>query len=589
MDLPLEKLNSANAEEFCTILKNETNKGRLVFLISTNPGACILKKTDRMWIFDYGGFLIYRGIASHAVNYFQNINNNIPATQNICPACGNINVDQVYQTINTKVLDKFGRPTHVRKFAPEEWYKIYKENIENKETRATSKKVIPSYFSSIPNVNVQFFAYLKKCFLSLLAHPIKPLFSMAVGLLLALIISGLLRYDWTNNFSLSKHEYLPLLFFLNSVTCFIAGMVIGLQFTKDDKHHIVFDYYKNYSFFSYLNVKYLIITFLSITFSLVFTLLTNSVTGTLSLFYLNWPIYFSMVFIGACIGLFFGYINLKLRNTLFIAIILLSLNILFSGYILPFNSFPKQIASRKYVPVFAEAFPVRWAYEALVVQQFKDNDYEKNLFETEQTVSDLTFKTNILMPKLQESLFSIQSERKGVSKLQTFHKVLLEINKKYPDIFQFEYLNELKKKQINIEILTELEDYIRYVQFQLYEKLKEALVQRNEFRQHLKDSLGIEKYETFVSRSFNPSLAMYVSERKQGNNYVENNGEIVQTDDPIYRLPENNYGRAHFFAPQKLMNGYYYDTTYFNLFFLGLEVFGIYILTLIFRKKSIIS
>lgn len=588
VDLPLEKLNSSNTEEFCNILKSETNKGKLVFLISTNPGACILKKTDRMWIFDYGGYLIYRGIANNAVNYFQKINNNLSSSQDICPACGNMNIDQVYQLINTKVLDKFGRPTHVRKLAPREWYNIYKEKIEQSEIRTKSRKVVPSYLSSIPNINIQFFAYLKKSFRSLIANPVKPLLTMAGGFLIALIIAGLLRYDWTENFSFSKHEYLPLLFFLNSVVCFIAGTIMGLQFTADDKLHIAFDYYKNYSFFSYLNVKYLLIILLSVVFSLIFTFITNSITGTLSLFYLNWPVYFSMAFTGACIGLFLGYINLKLRNTLFITAILFSLNMLFSGHILPFNSFPKQIASDKYIPAFAEVLPVRWGYEALVVQQFKDNDYEKNLYKAEQTVSDLTFKTNVLMPKLQESLYNIQKQRKGVSKLQEFYKVLVDINKKYQDIFQFEYLSALEKKQVSIEILTELEDYMRYVQFQLYEKLKEALAQRNEIRQSLKDSLGNERYEILMNQSFNPSLAMFVSGKKQGINYIENNGEIIQTDDPVYRLPESNYGRSHFFAPQKLMNGYYYDTTYFNLFIVGLEVFVIYVLTLVFRNKKII-
>ncbi|NJK97016.1 MAG: hypothetical protein HC905_20715 [Bacteroidales bacterium] len=47
IDLPLERLNSSNADEFCNILKSETNKGKLIMLTSINPGGCVLKRTDR--------------------------------------------------------------------------------------------------------------------------------------------------------------------------------------------------------------------------------------------------------------------------------------------------------------------------------------------------------------------------------------------------------------------------------------------------------------------------------------------------------------------------------------------------------------
>lgn len=589
MDLPFEKLNSSSAEEFCNILKSITYKGKLIFLISTNPGACVFKKTDRMWIFDNGGYLIYRGFVTNALNYFKKAGNYNISPEEVCPTCGNTNIDQLHQIIHSKVLDKYGRPTHDRKYSPEDWYKIYKEKIEKREGVAESKKIIPSYSSSIPNVNVQFFAYLKKCFLSLKLNSLKFLFTLSGGLLLSFIISWLLRYDWTNNFTFSKHEYLPLLFFLNTVICFTSGIILGLQLTADDKLHIAFDYYKNYSFFSYLNVKYLVVILSSAVYSLLFTLITDSISGINGLYYLNWLIYFGTIFIGGSIGLLIGYLKLKLRVALLLTMTLLALNVLFSGYILPYTSFPKQISSKKYIPAFTEIFPLRWAYEALIVQQIKDNNYQKKIFKAEQTISDLTFKTNVLMPKLQEVLFNIQNQKLSLSNLSLFYKELTDINKKYPDIFQFEFLEEINKKQVSWQILSELEDYTRYVQFQLYEKLKEHIDLRKELKQKIIDSVGAENFDSFVGQHHNTNLIAFVSAKKAGVNYIENNGEIIQTDDPIFRLPDNNYGRAHFFAPQKLMNGYYYDTTYFNLFVLGLEIFILYILTLIFRNRSINS
>lgn len=588
LDLPLEKLNSTNAEEFCQIIKSESIKGKLVFVTSTNPGSCIFKKTDRMWIFDNGGYMIYRGLASNALQYFRNSGNNLVSENEMCPVCGNINADQLYQVIHSKVIDDQGKTTHFRKKTPEEWYKLYQIKIESTEQNIESRKVIPTYSSSIPNVNLQFLAYLNKHFRSFFSNPLRSLMILTGGLLLTFLISGLLRYDWSGSFLFSRHEYLPLLFFLNTIICFITGSAIGVQFTLDDKLHIAYDHFKNYSFFSYLNVKYLLLFALAVVFSFLFTWITDYVSGISGLFIYNWLIYFSTFFIGGSIGIFFGYISRHLRNAISVTLILLILNILFSGYILPFNSLPKQLSSQKYVPAFAEIIPGRWAYEALVVQQVKDNSFQKRFFKAEQTISDLTFKTSVVIPRLQEEIFNYHNDESKPLKLGLFYKELTEINTRYPDIFQFEFLQELNKPEISSEVFMELEDYMRYIQFQLYEKLQEKLSERNELRQSIKDSLGTDNYNSFMNNNFNTPLLLFVSAKKPGKNFVEYQEEIVQTDDLIYKLPDNNFGRAHFFAPQKLMNGYYYDTTYFNLFVLWLEIFVIYILTLIFRRKQII-
>ena len=52
---------------------------------------------------------------------------------------------------------------------------------------------------------------------------------------------------------------------------------------------------------------------------------------------------------------------------------------------------------------------------------------------------------------------------------------------------------------------------------------------------------------------------------------LEINGRLVQKDDPIYLIPESNFGRAHFYAPFKKLKLYevmgeqLYDTKWFNI------------------------
>ncbi|NJK97015.1 MAG: ABC transporter permease, partial [Bacteroidales bacterium] len=321
-------------------------------------------------------------MASNALSYFKNAGNHITTTEEICPTCGSINADQLHQVISSKVIDNSGKATHIRKTSPKEWYNLYKEKIEKHEKKSESRKVIPSFASSIPDVNIQFLSYLKKCSSSFFSAPQIPLFILSGGLLLSFLIAILLRADWTDNFNFSKHEFLPLLFFLNSLICFTLGSISGFASSSKERMQIALENLKNHSFFSYLNVKYLFLTGFSLIFSLLFTIITNYISGIQDMFLPNWTIYFCLTLAGGSFGYFIGYLNLRYGISIAILILVFTLNILFSGYLLPFNHLPKQIASQKYVPVFVEIFPTRWAYEALVVQQAKDNGYQKRLFST---------------------------------------------------------------------------------------------------------------------------------------------------------------------------------------------------------------
>lgn len=587
MDLPLEKLSPSNAEDFCSILKNESYHGKLIMFTSVSPSACVMMKTDRLWIFDNEGYIIYRGLASNTLDYFRSAGNQVISQDHLCPTCGNINIEQIYQLIHAKNFDKHGKFLGKRKVTPEDWYHLYKGKIEKTEMRPESRKVIPSFAPSIPNINIQFFSYLKREFHSLVSDPRSMIFNLTGGLALAFLIAGLLRYDWTGNFIFSKHQFLPLLFYLNSTLCFAVGIIWGISTSFEEKKRIAYDHFKNYNFFSFLNVKYVFLILFSFIFSCAFTAITNYISGIEDMYLGFWLIYSSTVIIGGSIGLFLGYTSLSVKHSLSVLLIIFLINVLLSGYIIPFNELPKQISSDKYVPAFAEIIPARWTYEALVVREVNDNPYQKKLYDIEQKISDLTFKTNVLLPKFQDLVLSIENKSIKATKLPFISKVLAELSTHYPGIYPFEFNDKLSEQKVSPEVISELEDYLRYVQIQLYEELNLVFEKRNKIKENLKDSLGAGEYSRYLDTYYNPSLSMFVSGKKPGKNYLDTNNEIIQLDDPVFKLPDNNYGRAHFYAPQKLMNGYLYNTTYFNLFVLGLEIFLIYLSTLILWSKVV--
>src|SRR5690606_30784252 len=106
-----------------------------------------------------------------------------------------------------------------------------------------------------------------------------------------------------------------------------------------------------------------------------------------------------------------------------------------SGLMFPFDKLNNLISTKGEVPVLADMMASRWAYEAMVVDQFKNNDFEAPYFnlETEERSSD--FKATYLVPKLEEKVqfvFSnFKSKNDSVLNLvsQDLNLLIHEINK----------------------------------------------------------------------------------------------------------------------------------------------------------------
>jgi hypothetical protein len=50
-----------------------------------------------------------------------------------------------------------------------------------------------------------------------------------------------------------------------------------------------------------------------------------------------------------------------------------------------------------------------------------------------------------------------------------------------------------------------------------------------------------------------------------GEKFLEKDGRFIQRAEPVYLNPTDNWGRAHFFAPQKKFMGTLYQTYWFNI------------------------
>src|SRR5690349_3983009 len=80
--------------------------------------------------------------------------------------------------------------------------------------------------------------------------------------------------------------------------------------------------------------------------------------------------------------------------------LLLIPQMILSGLLFSFDKLNDIISTKGKVPIVADLMASRWAYEALAVDQFKNNSFEKPYFTTEQFESQADFRSAYLVGEL---------------------------------------------------------------------------------------------------------------------------------------------------------------------------------------------
>jgi hypothetical protein len=139
------------------LLKELALKGKLIFVVIHQPSSDLFKMFDKLLLLDQGGYPIYNGNPVDSIVYFKRQVDHINSEESECPTCGNVNPEQIFNIIESKVVDEFGNLTSKRKVSPEEWYEAYQENIGNDvDEEVENPEERPESTFHVPNVLQQF-------------------------------------------------------------------------------------------------------------------------------------------------------------------------------------------------------------------------------------------------------------------------------------------------------------------------------------------------------------------------------------------------------------------------------------------------
>ncbi len=575
VDEPTSGLSSRDSENIMDLLKELALKGKLIFVVIHQPSSEIFKMFDNLLILDTGGYPIYNGNPVDAVVYFKELVHHVNSNESECITCGNVNSEQIFNIIESRVVDEYGNTTDNRKINPTEWFNIYKKKNEKKFDKFDKTITAPKISSNIPNKVSQFKVFITRDVLSKLTNKQYMLINFLEAPVLAFILAFLVRYYNTDSsnkigYIFRENENFPAYIFMAVIVALFIGLTVSAEEIIRDQKIRKREKFLNLSKGSYLLSKVSIMFIISAIQTLCFILVGNSILGIHGMNISYWFVLFSTSCFANMLGLNISA-SFKSAVTIYILIPFLVIpQLLLSGVIVKFDKLNPVITRQSCVPVVGEVMASRWAYEALAVHQFKDNDFEKQFYPLDKNLKVVEFKKNFWLAKLREKLSSSQNNLNNAEKQEQVKANLLllrnEIKKELtnnPKI-KFKNVESLYIDKVNNDVFSTAKDYLNQLNSYYLKKFKLA----NNRRDKLATKLNANKdaKELFVQmkdKYTNDALSDFVKDKNEFNKILELNGELYQKADPIYLSPTTF--RAHFYAPEKKVFGTYIDTYWFNI------------------------
>jgi ABC-type multidrug transport system ATPase subunit len=580
VDEPTSGLSSADSEKVMYLLKRQCLKGKLVFANIHQPSSDIYKLFDRMIVMDKGGRVVFFGNPMEAVTYFKNEANYINPDESECLACGNVQTEQPLRIIQTRMVDPFGKNIRRRKISPEDWYQRYKEKVEPQvldfmKLNPNTRQDLPEIQFEIPKWFKQLKLFVKRDFATKKANRQYLAIALLEAPVLAILLGFFSKYSDTADYLIRYNDNIPAFLFMSIVVALFIGLSISAEEIFKDRKIRMREEFLNLSKGAYLTSKIIILFSLSAIQVLSFVLISNYMLELKDVTFSTWAILFTTACFANLLGL-----NLSAGLNSVVAIyilipLLLIPQLLLSGVIIDFNKMHNSLNSYERTPLIGDAMTSRWAYEALAVNLYKNNDYRKHLFEEEVRKNEFGFKAFYLVPELDKYLVSYQSfkennqQEKAASVVplleNSFNDLTAEIAPSNDSVIWA--IEQVGTNTFNQNAVSILSDYLDYATEEYKEEYNRANNAREQKYMQVLSSFDNDpgKLEDFKDRHTNDKLEEITRDKYSANKIYITNNRIYQGDEPIYRKPVNKNGTAHFYSAYKYIGNWKFDTLLFNI------------------------
>lgn len=600
VDEPTSGLSSRDSENVMDLLRELALKGKLIFVVIHQPSSDIYKMFDNMMILDTGGHMIYYGNPVEGVMYFKRLDAQINSEVGECPTCGNVNPELIFNIIEAKVVDEYGKYTLKRKITPQKWEENFKENIKLNPIAGVNES--PESTLSIPSWIKQLSIYTVRDFLSKISNKQYIALNLLEAPVLGFILSFIIRYiadPESKIYIFRENENIHIYIFMGLIVALFLGLTISAEEIFRDRKILKREAFLNLSRSSYLVSKIFILFSISAIQAFLFVILANYILGVRGMMFEYWFALFTTAAFANMMGLnVSASFNSAVTIYILIPLLMIPMMIL-SGAMFPFDKMNRTIGSVEKVPWVAEMMPTKWSYEALMVNQFMNNEFEKNFYEIEKRESNADFKKVHYLPELkknityiEENFINLEDQEVKANIIESLQLLKTELAKEQNRTrILFESLHQLDIDNFNEIVIGKTIDYIDQLEAYYTTMFQKANTEKENIIRYLLKT-DAELYNNKRAAYHNESVEEQVKKRFEKNKMIRYKDELIQQIDPIFKDPDVegyfNF-RAHFFAPQKYFFGKYLDTYWFNMAFVWFMTLFMYVTLYFDVLKKVLS
>jgi ABC-type multidrug transport system ATPase subunit len=579
-DEPTSGLSSRDSENIIDLLKELALKGKLVFAVIHQPSSDIFKKFDRLLILDTGGYQIYYGNPVDAIVYFKKSIDLVSSDEGECYACGNVNPEQIFNIIETKVINEYGHFTNERKISPEQWSRIYKNSVRVPVIEPVSDPIKSSL--QIPGRLKQMILFALRDQKAKLHNRQYMIINLLEAPLLAFILAFIVRYynvddKLLSGYVFAKNLNLPAYLFMSVIVALFMGLTVSAEEIIRDRKILKREGFLHLSRSSYLLSKISILFTLSAIQTLTFVLVGNYILEIRGMVLEHWMILFTVSCFANVLGLNISS-AFNSAVTIYILIPLLIIpQLILSGVVVKFDKLNPTIGNTATVPFVGDLMASRWAFEAAMVTQFKDNRYEREFYLYDKIMAESDYKKVYYLPELETRLQYCLNNLKAIDRdviakvMRDLELIRNELTKEAAFVNtgqDISWLDNLTLKHFDSLAYVQASDFLlnlRRFYIQLYNKADD---QKEKLIASMTDTPENEvEYERFRDQYRNEAIAEFVKNLSETHRIIEKDGKLIQKIYPIYKDPEPDHMvdfDAQFYMPAKHFLNRNVDTLYFN-------------------------
>jgi ABC transport system ATP-binding/permease protein len=571
IDEPTSGLSSFDSEKVMSLLRNQALSGKLVFAIIHQPSSDILKMFDRLWLLDKGGYMIYDGDPVEALVYFKTETSQANAAESECPNCGNVEADNILHIVEVKQIDNAGYPGKERQISPKEWYEKYKKKMMPVLGNIPQKSVIPPSNFRVPRKIDQIRTFILRNVTRKLADKQYMVINLIEAPLLAFILGYISKFSENGAYSFADNKNYPVFLFMAVIVSLFIGLTVSAEEIFRDRKILEREKFLSLSRLSYLVSKINFLFGLSAIQTLSFVIVANAILGVKGMLLQQWLILFSTACFGNMLGL---NISAGMRTAVSIYILIpliLVPELLLGGAMIKFDDLHKSISKKIYVPVAGDIMVTRWAYEALCVEQFKSNRFEKPFFKYDMAISQYDWNASFLIPtlkvKIDECISAGKDPQYKIDAESNIKKINLHINdlSALSGIKPGAWISDLNYNDLSEYVGSEAKLFLDSLKSVFRIQSRSILYMRDSLFKQISSRMGDDQFIKMRAQDYNENLANFVLNRMTTSKIYDSDDRLIQKAYPIFMPPGSRWGRAHFYAPYKQIGNLKIETLVFNL------------------------